>query len=319
MSPVLYKGRPYYEWMGRVYELRESDRDDEALSLLHGLIDAAEEDARREQSFPAPAYASLAAAMLQDRDEYDAAVEILERYKRSTEAAGFQLTPRMASELRMARRLASEGPVVENTTVCPACGAPIDPPIKRSGKCNTCRVRVLGRKYRGVTVLRTEEQQQAFLDLEERKDRLERTFQRANTIGVSDAEFEERWRLLNEKYGHPASSGDVFWSASTEKLHEKSTGPTAFGDLATINRIRAEHLFDEGRDWTRSAKEAARYALKELTHRPQAVSHVIVRGCACGPCTGQIESVTLEQAQAAEVLPHTDCENPPCPCSYYQA
>lgn len=318
-KPGFFKRRHYSEWLNEATQLHERGQDDKALKLLNELIDAAEAEGRAERSMIPPAYVSFAATILQSRGDHQAAVDVLDRYQQVTASLGLPVVPRIAAQLRAARRLADEEPVVENTTVCPSCGAVLSSPIKRSGKCQSCGSRVLARKHRGVTVLRTEEQQAAWETAEEALDKVEAVYERANMIGVSDAEFDARLAMLTDKYGRPAPAGDVFWSLAMEKLTDHGPGTDSLTESATINRVMALHLFDEGRDWIRPATEAARLELKAFIRSHGTNSQVMIRGCVCDACLVAPEPMSVEQAQASDVPPHADCSEPPCSCSYYKA
>lgn len=74
-------GRHYVDWVDTLDEYRSAKRDDEALSLLLDIIDAAERTARVSGREPAPGYTHRAAVIYRRRKDYDAEVAIIERWE----------------------------------------------------------------------------------------------------------------------------------------------------------------------------------------------------------------------------------------------
>lgn len=323
---TLYRGRPYYDWVEEVDRLHENGQRRDALDLLHDLIKVDERCSEAIGGQPAPGYVGTAAQILSELGETAAAIDMINTYHDRCHSLGYPVVPWLAAKRREIVRLAKLGPPVENREICPACGVLMPDPPKRSGTCKDCGVRVLARKYRGVTVLRTEEQQDAFLRSEEETKKIEDVYRRVNELRVSDEDFESWWGQVSDKQRRQASIGDAFFSLAAELSRERAVGPNAFRDLAELHQAQAEHLVSEGRDWTTPARLAIEFRLHDLKGPVELMRHQdgdaearrveIVAACLCEPCSERSDPTTIREALANPGLPHVNCQSPPCKCFY---
>ncbi|GAA3864794.1 hypothetical protein GCM10022243_33830 [Saccharothrix violaceirubra] len=102
LAPGHVRGRFHTEWIAKLDELRTAKQDDEALSLLLELVDAAEGLARTEGSAPAPAYTERAAVILRRRKDYAAEITLLERWQAAHPG---EPTGKLVDRLAAARKL----------------------------------------------------------------------------------------------------------------------------------------------------------------------------------------------------------------------
>lgn len=106
------RGRPYFEWIPTIDEMRRDGRHDDALALLGECITAAERDARTNHGIIAPAY-TLRAAMIH-RKLVDPAAEIavLERYVKASPSgmSNDRVVDRLVSARAIAVRKAAKNP-----------------------------------------------------------------------------------------------------------------------------------------------------------------------------------------------------------------
>ena len=75
------RGRPYFEWVETLDELRSSGDDDAGLALLLECIEAAERAARVSGMEPAPGYTKRAAVIYRRRKDYAREIEMMERWE----------------------------------------------------------------------------------------------------------------------------------------------------------------------------------------------------------------------------------------------
>lgn len=75
------RGRHYVEWVPTLDQMRTERRDDEALSLLHDILDATERAARVTGLEPASGYYKRAATIYRRRKQYAEEVQVLERFQ----------------------------------------------------------------------------------------------------------------------------------------------------------------------------------------------------------------------------------------------
>jgi len=314
-----YQGRPYSEWMNKVQKLDDKGKIDIALNLLFELIGVVEEEAHELGMPPAPAYAAYAADLLARKGEFHSAIAVLTRYEEVAKATSGEVVPTIAALRREIQREMELGPLPEENRDCPSCGVLMDPPPKRSGKCKNCDTRILARKHEGITVLRTEKQQNEFKRLQEIEEKNERIFVRANKIGISDNEMFTFAQEFQERNGFAPSFGDAFWSLATAKQNQQVAHSDRFSDVALIYRATSEHLCDENRNWIELAKQAVKYELLDLKKFEELITRLITVGCGCNQCSTMEEIITLEAALNQSEIPHTDCETPPCLCFYRPA
>ena len=104
-------GKTLPDWLEVVQALERAGRWEEALQLVEVLIEAAEQEAARSGREPAPAYTERAAIMLRRRKDYDAEIQVLERWEAfcPPERRGPGTTQqKLAARLVKARQLAAK-------------------------------------------------------------------------------------------------------------------------------------------------------------------------------------------------------------------
>jgi hypothetical protein len=302
--------------MSTVEKLDGQGKHADALALLFDLIKVVETEAFETRTHPAPAYSAYAADLLARQCEFQSAIAVLNRYENiAIEVAGM-VVPRIAALRRAIQREIDLGPLPKENSLCPACGVLMDPPPKRSGKCKNCSMRILARKYEGITVLRTEEQQDEFNRLQEIEEKNEKIFVRANKLGIPDGEMHLYVDQFRDKNGFPPSIGDVFWALALEKKAQILGDSERFHNLALIERSMAEHLSDENRNWFDLSKQAVKHELLHLKQSEQSDIRVTIVGCPCNGCSTTSVVSTLDNVLQEPQIPHPNCETPPCPCYY---
>jgi len=95
-------GTPLPDWLDVVKFLVKDGRPEEALRLVHVLIEAAEEEARLSKREPAPAYTERAAMIYRKQRRYTEEIAIIERWEAACPPD--QRGPGAGQE-RLARRL----------------------------------------------------------------------------------------------------------------------------------------------------------------------------------------------------------------------
>lgn len=321
-KPGYFKGRHFTDWLDKLEELRAKGDQQGELNLLLSLIDATEAESRHDGMIPAPAYTNWAALIFRNRQDYEEEIAILQRYMRAVEAVGRKPNPGFFAQIREARWLLNQDPVTENPDICPSCGIKMDPPIKRSGKCKHCQQRIVARKVRGLTVLRTMEQNEEIKRREEEFDRSQALMYRVNSLGVSDDEFLDLKAEMSERFGFTASDGDAFWSLANRELDAAARSHRSAENLASIYRMMAEHLHSEGRNWIDTSREAVSLELKQLVF-DGTTNDMRVIPCGCKVCSepefedGVLRLIFLEEAMTRSEPPHSDCLRPPCSCHYF--
>ncbi|GAB93776.1 HIRAN domain-containing protein [Gordonia rhizosphera] len=84
----LVRGQDLVEWVEPINELKRANRYEDALSLLHECIDAAEQDARFHGDSPAPWFTEQAAILHRKAGDIAAEIAVLERYQRACPVGG---------------------------------------------------------------------------------------------------------------------------------------------------------------------------------------------------------------------------------------
>lgn len=77
----LVRGKHFTEWIPELNRLRAEKNDDEALSLLMECIAATERGAQFSGREPAPDYTKRAAIIFRRRKDYQAEIDIIERWE----------------------------------------------------------------------------------------------------------------------------------------------------------------------------------------------------------------------------------------------
>lgn len=106
-------GRHITEWVPELNRLRSEGDDDEGLALLMECIAATERGARFSGREPAPGYTHRAAVILRRRKEYQAEIDLIERWERACppERRGPGATQgKLAERKRKARELLEREP-----------------------------------------------------------------------------------------------------------------------------------------------------------------------------------------------------------------
>ncbi len=103
----LVRGRDFTEWAEAIKDMRRDGRDDDALRLLLECIDAAE-NAMPPNQAPPPWYTDQAAIIYRKRKDYDAEIEVLQRWLRACPdpAWGAKTEARLAKARALRERVA---------------------------------------------------------------------------------------------------------------------------------------------------------------------------------------------------------------------
>ncbi|MCC5954212.1 MAG: hypothetical protein JJU45_19145 [Acidimicrobiia bacterium] len=308
-----YRGRHYTAWVEEVKQRKRDSDLEGALEILSGCMAAAESEGQAEGLAPAPWYFEQAAIIHRKRKEFAAEVAVLERYEAACPVGhGTGLAPR----LRKARELASKASDTALPVACPACETSLEAVPKRSRKCPHCAETIIVRRSNGNARLLTAEQDQERKRSAEARANDERVLVRANRIGISDPEFENRRRELSGQFGRSASAADTFWSHAGE-LTLSAARDGEHGREALVRREMAGLLAEEGRDWFEQARLAVEAQLRSISWtRPETLMGV--GGCTCGPCTEDRPDMTYAEALRNPPVPHQDCQDPPCQCWLYE-
>lgn len=93
----LVRGKDYIEWVAPVEQLKRDGKLAQARDILHECIEAAE---RADPKSPAPWYTEQAAIVHRKLGEFDAEIEVLQRYHRATGSNRFADRIAKATALR---------------------------------------------------------------------------------------------------------------------------------------------------------------------------------------------------------------------------
>ncbi len=94
-KPGQYKGRHYTEYVDEFKELKRQGKLEEAETLLLGLIDATESEAKAEKTIVAPAYYEHLAIVYRTQKNYSAEVGVLEPYSKQPRGPKDKLIERL--------------------------------------------------------------------------------------------------------------------------------------------------------------------------------------------------------------------------------
>jgi len=110
IESMTFAGQPLWDWLDHVKALEKAGDPDQALKLVEALIVAAEQEATISGREPGPAYTERAAMIHRKRREYDAEIEVIERWmnacppeKRGPGATQTKLADRLVRARELAR------------------------------------------------------------------------------------------------------------------------------------------------------------------------------------------------------------------------
>ncbi len=292
-----YRGRHYTTWVDDVKALRRAGDEDEAEQLLLSLLDAVEAESKKERLPPPGWYYQQLAIIAAKQKDPDREVGVLERY---VAAAKKRADPDLLERLRKARAKVDSASVAAEPAVCPYCEEPLSPPPTRSRKCPACRVPIVVRKRAGVTQLLTTSEAEDLEQSEQQQKAYNASLRRANELGASDDEFA---RMVATHGRH----GDALWELCNRELLNSDGYRRKM-----IYRIQSDHMVDEGRDWMTSAQLGVQEELGFIDLPGDSL--VAIGGCRCEVCSATPERVQLQEIRSGNVIPHPDCQNPPCKC-----
>lgn len=106
-QPGFYKGRHYTEWVGELQQLKRDERFSDFESILLMLLDANEEESRKEGWGVAPWYYEQLAILYRKQKRYADEVAILERYDQQKKAPGAKPV-KLKERLGKAKELAAK-------------------------------------------------------------------------------------------------------------------------------------------------------------------------------------------------------------------
>jgi predicted RNA-binding Zn-ribbon protein involved in translation (DUF1610 family) len=312
MTAGTYRGKHYTEWTDTVRSLKRDGKDEEAITLLTGLVGAVERESRSTGHSLAPWYTEHLAMLHRARKDYAAEIAVLDRFAKANAAHG-GLVPKLAARHRKATDLLAAAQDADAPAACPACGTVLDGTLGKAFACPHCAEPLLARRRHGTTVLLRAADKSADTLAQDAARHRETMLRQANTVGASDADFEKAERALSARFGAPADPADVFWSLANQ-IAVDAAAQGRWPVTATAYRTMAQHLVSEGRGWVEVQRQAVLAEMRAMTWVADS-EPLTVTGCDCTPCASATPSVvTRVQALTSGPPPHADCARPPCRC-----
>jgi predicted RNA-binding Zn-ribbon protein involved in translation (DUF1610 family) len=305
-KPGTYQGRHYTEWVDEVKRLKRENLLDEAETLLMGLINATESEAREKGwRDPAPAYYRDLAIIYRKQHRYQDEIGVLTRYM---EFVG-DFDGAFADRRRKAQRLQDQvDAIVNQSTACPYCETDLEQVQQRSGPCPECGEHIVVRTLRGAKLMMTKAQQ-----AEEKHQKVrDAALGKANQAGATTEEFDAEEEALRGRLD-VALPMDVFWSLANRKAIEGAAA-SDWAAAASAYGAMAERLVEEGKDPYGVYAKAVKYRLMTRLEYTPPDRVLFVSGCDCPPCQVEPRKLTFAEALENPPIPHVECEEKICHC-----
>lgn len=310
MAAGNYRGKHYTEWVEKVKDLKRAGQLDEALTMLNGLVDAVETEAKEKGWGVAPWYYEQIAIICRKQADLAGELAILRRYDKQPAAPGSG-APSMAARLRKVTELVEAAQANDAPPACPGCGTHLDRLPSKSASCPECGVPIVVRKRAGQTQLFTHEQAADLKAADAAAREREKFLQLAGRLSCDEAAFDRQTDELSARFGTPARLGDVYWALTNQRVITLAREGDLYG-LPFVYAEQAKFLHSEGRDWSQAATSRAQATLASLTSYPE----LVFMRCPCGPCqTLPWRTYSHAELQSSMPVPHVNCEQPPCGCT----
>lgn len=310
MTAGNYRGKHYTEWVEKVKDLKRDGQLDEALTLLHGLVEAVEREATTKHWGVAPWYYEQIAIICRKQGDLTGEMAILQRYDSQPAAPG-STAPKLAARLRKVTELIDAAEAAGAPPACPGCGVLLDSHPAKTANCPDCGAQIVVRKRSGQAQLFTREQADSLKIADDAAREREKALLLAGRLGFDEGAFDRQSDELSDRFGSPARPSDVYWALTNQRVIALAEAGNLYG-LPFVHAEQAKFLHGEGRDWTQAARSRAQATLASLANYPE----LVFMRCPCPPCQALPQrTYTSGELQASMPVPHVDCERPPCGCS----